>query len=359
MGLRLSARRGRDARPSPARWRSSRTSCAAQTLYVFTINGFPYGPFHGTRVKEEVYLPDWRDAARLDYTNLLADLLAQLLPRRRSTARGSISTVPGAFKPHADSAGRQWRAWSSSCCATRRTSCRSSAHRAAHRARARARALLPPRDRRRDGAFFREHLHSAAAAARLGELTGLDAAAAARRCGATSACASTSATRRSSSRIPRQCLQALEAAGIAMAKIQVTAGLRIPRVDARTSADALRRFDDAVYLHQVVERSAGRACGASPTSSTHALASAAGASGDCEWRVHFHVPVFLETLDALRLDAGVRARGAGAAPAAAPFAAPRGRDLHLGGAARAQYRTATVEEAIARELDVGAGNCLA
>jgi len=24
-------------------------------LYVFTINGFPYGPFHGTRVKEQVY----------------------------------------------------------------------------------------------------------------------------------------------------------------------------------------------------------------------------------------------------------------------------------------------------------------
>ena len=27
--------------------------------YVFTINGFPYGQFHGTRVKENVYRPDW------------------------------------------------------------------------------------------------------------------------------------------------------------------------------------------------------------------------------------------------------------------------------------------------------------
>ena len=27
--------------------------------YVFTINGFPYGDFHGKRVKEQVYKPDW------------------------------------------------------------------------------------------------------------------------------------------------------------------------------------------------------------------------------------------------------------------------------------------------------------
>ena len=30
-----------------------------KNCYVFTINGFPYGNFHGTRVKEQVYLPDW------------------------------------------------------------------------------------------------------------------------------------------------------------------------------------------------------------------------------------------------------------------------------------------------------------
>ena len=31
----------------------------ANDCYVFTINGFPYGKFHGTRVKEQVYRPDW------------------------------------------------------------------------------------------------------------------------------------------------------------------------------------------------------------------------------------------------------------------------------------------------------------
>jgi hypothetical protein len=67
-------------------------------LYVFTINGFPYGEFHTGRVKEKVYLPDWLDDSRLDYTNQLASLLAQLLPDQPGL-EGSVSTSPGAFKP--------------------------------------------------------------------------------------------------------------------------------------------------------------------------------------------------------------------------------------------------------------------
>mgnify|MGYP003704432901 CR=1 FL=1 len=71
-------------------------------FYVPTINGFPYGAFHRTRVKEHVYLPDWRDPLRLAYTNRLADLLARLLP---DGMRGSVSTVPGGFKSHLTGAG--------------------------------------------------------------------------------------------------------------------------------------------------------------------------------------------------------------------------------------------------------------
>jgi hypothetical protein len=63
--------------------------------YVFTINGFPYGRFHGTRVKEQVYAPDWTTPERLDYTKWLFDLLAQLLP---AGVEGSVSTLPGSFK---------------------------------------------------------------------------------------------------------------------------------------------------------------------------------------------------------------------------------------------------------------------
>ena len=63
--------------------------------YVFTINGFPFGNFHGARVKENVYRPDWTSPERLAYTNLLFNLLAELLP---AGVEGSVSTLPGSFK---------------------------------------------------------------------------------------------------------------------------------------------------------------------------------------------------------------------------------------------------------------------
>ena len=66
-----------------------------KNCYVFTINGFPYGEFHGTRVKEEVYRPDWTDPDRLDYTLLLFEILEQLL---QPGEEGSVSTLPGSFK---------------------------------------------------------------------------------------------------------------------------------------------------------------------------------------------------------------------------------------------------------------------
>ena len=66
-----------------------------KNCYVFTINGFPYGNFHGTRVKEQVYLPDWTSPERLAYTNLLFDILAELSD---DGGEGSVSTLPGSFK---------------------------------------------------------------------------------------------------------------------------------------------------------------------------------------------------------------------------------------------------------------------
>lgn len=67
----------------------------ANNCYVFTINGFPYGNFHGSRVKEQVYAPDWQTAERLDYTKRLFDILVKLLPEE---VEGSVSTLPGSFK---------------------------------------------------------------------------------------------------------------------------------------------------------------------------------------------------------------------------------------------------------------------
>ncbi len=63
--------------------------------YVFTINGFPYGDFHGKRVKEQVYKPDWTTVERVEYTKRLFDILASIAPAELG---GSVSTVPCSFK---------------------------------------------------------------------------------------------------------------------------------------------------------------------------------------------------------------------------------------------------------------------
>ena len=55
-----------------------------------TANAFPYGDFHGERVKEDVYRPDWADAARAVYTLRSAVALAAVNERG---AHVSLSTV--------------------------------------------------------------------------------------------------------------------------------------------------------------------------------------------------------------------------------------------------------------------------
>lgn len=68
--------------------------------YVFTINGFPYGSFHGTRVKEKVFQPDWTSPERVAYTQDMFRILAEIAP---ASAGGSVSTLPGSHKAfHAD-----------------------------------------------------------------------------------------------------------------------------------------------------------------------------------------------------------------------------------------------------------------
>lgn len=66
-----------------------------ENLYVYTINGFPFGDFHGTSVKEKVYQPDWTTPERLQYTLNLFNIIAELAPHE---AGGSVSTLPGSFK---------------------------------------------------------------------------------------------------------------------------------------------------------------------------------------------------------------------------------------------------------------------
>jgi len=340
VGLRLSAAAARDL---DGTW--FREFLRAEDLYVFTINGFPYGPFHGTRVKADVYLPDWSDERRLEYTNRLADLLATWLEPGEDTV-GSISTVPGAFRPNAQSADALDRIVDGLL--------RHAAHLVSIERETGRRIMLALEPEpcclletvAETAAFFRAQLHSRAAAARLARLTGLAPAAAQDALHGHLGVCLDLCHAAVEFEDPAQCLATLADAGIEIAKMQVTAGLRIPQVSAATVA-ALRALEDAVYLHQVVERGAGGL--RRYLDINEACASGSWTRGGCEWRVHFHVPVFLDSLTGFAsTQSFVREM----------LALHRRRSVtrhmevetYTWSVLPAQYRDAPVAEAIAREL---------
>src|SRR5688572_19311874 len=67
----------------------------ASQCYVFVINGFPYGGFHHTKVKDKVHAPDWTTQDRVLYTIQLFKILSAILPEGMS---GGVSTAPLSYK---------------------------------------------------------------------------------------------------------------------------------------------------------------------------------------------------------------------------------------------------------------------
>ena len=275
----------------PARLDAFRAFCRDNDLYVFTINGFPYGRFHGGPVKATVYRPDWRQRERLDYTNLLTDLLAALLP---DGVNGSISTVPGSYKP-----------WITTG-ADVQTLVANIADAAAHAADTLTRtgksiaiALEPEPDctienTREVIEFFTGPLREWGIA-HLREQRGMSAEAAettlARHVGV---CFDTVHMAVAFEDLADS-LDRLRAAGVPVSKIHLGAALGVR--DGADAPAALRNFCEDVYLHQTRRRS--------PDGSEHAFADlpdalAAPAAPDEQWRVHFHVPLFFEGFGDLR-----------------------------------------------------------
>ena len=78
----------------PAQLAAFRDWLNHQGLVPFTLNGFPYGDFHTEIVKHKVYKPTWFESHRLTYTTNLIDALHGLLPEGME---GSISTLPIAW----------------------------------------------------------------------------------------------------------------------------------------------------------------------------------------------------------------------------------------------------------------------
>lgn len=283
LGLRLGAPAAETLR-QPQALEELREFLSAENSYVFTINGFPYGSFHGRPVKTAVYAPDWSTPERLSYTNGLAETLANLLP---DNMRGSISTVPATFSGWVE--GRMP--------AIRENYVRHAAHLVQLRQRTGkdiALALEPEpkcflETLEETARYFEEELFGEEAISLLAELAGLPRGAAA------------DALRRHIGvcydvchaavefELARERLELLRSKGISIPKLQLSSALKVALVTNETVAQ-LRPFDEPVYLHQVVAKngSAFKRYLDLP----EALADIDANIGS-EWRIHFHVPIFL------------------------------------------------------------------
>lgn len=309
LGLRLSGIAAAElVRPEPlARFKEQLARLGA---YVFTLNAFPFGPFHGTRVKERVYEPDWRTGERVSFTRDAAEILAALLPEG---GFGSISTVPGGFKPLARDPG--------AVAALVDNLLQAAAHLVVlERSTGRAIALaLEPEPCcfletvEEAVAFFEGELFASVALGRFAQLAGLSPAEAEPRLRRHLGVCYDVCHGAVEYEDPAAALDRLRRAAIAIPKIQLSAAMRVPQMSPAL-VSRLRDFDTGVYLHQVVVRDGAlRRFVDLPD----AFAAFDAGEADGEWRIHCHVPVFLAdlgdlastqdallaTLDALKADA--------------------------------------------------------
>lgn len=94
IGLRLSHEASLELQ-NPENLKAFQQWLESANAYVFTLNCFPYGSFHHTAVKDKVHQPDWTTKERKEYTIRSFRLLAELLP---SGQEGGISTSPVSYR---------------------------------------------------------------------------------------------------------------------------------------------------------------------------------------------------------------------------------------------------------------------
>ncbi|EAZ80463.1 metabolite traffic protein EboE [Algoriphagus machipongonensis] len=278
-----------------------KTWLAANNCYVFTMNGFPYGGFHGEVVKDKVHQPDWTTKDRRNYTIRLFELLAELLPEGME---GGISTSPLSY-----------RYWHKNQQELERAITKSTTHmvhvveKLIEIKQKTGKVLHLDIEPEPDGilentaemlAFYKDWLLPMGARDLMDSL----------------AMSKEDAENAIKDHIrlcydvchfalvyekPRAVFQAMKSAGIKIGKIQISAALKIDIPESIESKDAIRKtlvpFAESTYLHQVIGRNAD-----GQLESFRDLDRALAVLDQTklkEWRIHFHVPVFLEDYGAV------------------------------------------------------------
>jgi hypothetical protein len=291
VSLRLSGASARTLAGDPAERSRLRTWLDRHDMYVFTVNAFPYGPFKGRRVMEDVYEPDWSTEERVAYTNQVADVLADITPPSMSP---SIQTAPLAFRANVRNEDDVRR--------ITRNVMRTVAHLAEleRRTGRRVKLALEPEPfclletTAETLDYFRERVWSPEGIRTLCSLTGLPASEAPglvrRHLGIVFDIGHQSVEFEDIA----ASLRSLRDAGVPIFKLQAAAALRVPEV-TEEAVSALEAFTDTIYLSQTTESRDGR------LTKMLNLGDAIAAwrkdpDGKREWRTHFHVPIFLDDL---------------------------------------------------------------
>lgn len=313
LGLRVSGRASLEATTDEARrfgaWLQERG------LYVATLNGFPYGAFHGQPVKEKVYLPDWRDEERAAYTKRLAQLLALWLPQGMT---GSISSVPLAFGRELPD--EEFRLARGQIMAALEHLARLHEH-----SGARILLSLEPEP----GCYLERSTDLVECFTRLDLpprlMTHL-------------ACCYDCCHQALQYEDPCESLALLRAQSITIGHVQVSSALHLGHGDL----SRLRRFDESVYLHQTVARTENglQRHDDLPQALRCEVRDAAS------WRVHFHLPVFLEKLPECETTRDFLVRALPLFPRETPLEV----ETYTWDVLPEDLRTATVTESIIREI---------
>jgi hypothetical protein len=274
-----------------------------QDLYVFTLNGFPYGGFHCQVVKDQVYAPDWSKQERLDYTLRLANILAELLPPE---TEGSISTLPLSYKPWFKNNPIRQASVISSASLHLAQVVEQMLRIKASKGKLLHLDLEPEPDGLLENAaevvdYFQKYLLPTAGAYLASEL-GISLAAAEvailehiRICYDTCHFAVEYEN-------PVTVLEKFQAAGIQIGKIQISAALQVEvpndTQQCRLLKSRLEPFAESTYLHQVIARDSNGELHRYQDLET-ALPDFENTTAS-EWRTHFHVPIFIRDYQLLQ-----------------------------------------------------------
>ncbi len=295
LGLRLSNKASEELNQGDT-LKEFRDWLSENNLYVFTMNGFPYGNFHNERVKDQVHAPDWTTLERLGYTMRLFEQLAVLLPEGMS---GGISTSPISYKHWYASDEQKHQALKKG--AEQLTEVVLQLYKIQNVHQKYLHLDIEPEP---DGLlensdevvhFFKNYLLPIGKKVLKSQLHVEDAQAEDVIKRFITVCYDICHFSLAYEE-PLATFQKFKEEGIRVGKIQVSAALKILYKEANMEEvwDVLSKFDEPTYLHQVTEQVNGQVV----TYNDLPVVLQAKKSFS-ELRAHFHVPIFLERFDAL------------------------------------------------------------